>query len=82
MTDGCINIKKSICGTSPPPLSPNMLFRVHVTYNINIQHTNPLPHKGWGAGLNVNVVSMGAGTGWAGRASAHPGNYLGGHCPP
>jgi len=25
---------------------------------------------------------MGAGTGWAGWAWAHPGNYLGGHCPP
>jgi len=25
---------------------------------------------------------MGAGTGWAGWASAHPGNNLGGHCPP
>jgi len=25
---------------------------------------------------------MGAGTGWAGWACAHPGNYLGGHCPP
>jgi len=26
--------------------------------------------------------TMGAGTGWAGWASAHPGNNLGGHSPP
>jgi len=26
--------------------------------------------------------SMGAGTGWAGWANAHPGNNLDGHCPP
>jgi len=25
---------------------------------------------------------MGAGTGWAGWARAHPGNILGEHCPP
>jgi len=29
-----------------------------------------------------DVQPMGAGTGWAGWASAHPENNLGGHCPP